>query len=348
MSNQPTEVAQLFPIFPITKPMLMAYCHYQDSGILKLCNVDLEKGEIEILFTSPSNVAKLSIAPSQKVAYGVELEGINHSYKIVFYKIFLEELRVEKIVELPANEYVKPEMERVSLSDIDSYVSDIYSLNDQYAIFFLSNQEVIYGKAYFNQAFLIDSSNFSISKINPELNYNDSLLRVDHIKSFQRSNNDYFYLKTGRIYPAEKRSMWQEFSTKAPYFDHFESIILFQTSDFIKQIQNECNQVKGVLLEQVDFNSCLKDLDVVENQISYIVNHIPTDTHKLILHDIISGNRNETTDKNKLEDYKARDITEEWLYEDYIINLQNTDNASPYHFITSYNHFNVYVKQKQK
>lgn len=40
----------------------------------------------------------------------------------------------------------------------------------------------------------------------------------------------------------------------------------------------------------------LKDLDVVENHI--IVNHIPTNAHKLVLHDIISGNRNESTDKN--------------------------------------------------
>ncbi|PPA87521.1 hypothetical protein C4A75_02330 [Brevibacillus laterosporus] len=337
------EIPLIIPMKPIVSPSFIACSHSREKGKLAICNINLEEAKKETVYSIPQPLAKISISPTGNVIYGAEYDKKDDKNVIAFYKIEINEKSINKIAVIPANEYRNKWMETNSLNDIEAHLSEIYSLDDQYAIFFISNSRVEYGKPYYSDVFLIDSIESCIYKVASDIGHDDSLLRLDSLKAFYADHHYYFYSKTGRIYPYEKQSMWRETKPSNPYYDHLETIMIFNTRDFIEQVKGNKKILNGKLVEQVNYNQTLSEIDITAEGISYLLSDIPNDLQYLIKYKTISDEKDKIFNEASINEYKNRDVHEDWLYE-YISKLQNKLNVR-YTLETPYNHYNLFLSE---
>ncbi|MED1787423.1 hypothetical protein P4V47_07865 [Brevibacillus laterosporus] len=337
------EIPLIIPIKPIVSPSFIACSHSREKGKLELCNINLEEGKKETIFSIPHQIAKMSISPTGNVIYGAEYDKKDNKNVITFYKIETNEKSTNKIAVIQADEYRNKWMETNSLNDIEAHLSEIYSLDDQYAIFFISNSGVEYGKPYYSDIFLIDSVEACVYKITSDIGHHDSLLRLDTLQAFYADQHYYFYMKTGRIYAYEKQSMWRETKASNPYYDHLETIMIFNTKHFIEQVKANQRTLNGKLVEQVNYNQTLSEIDIIAEGISYLLGDIPNDLQYLIKYKTSSDEKDKIFNETSIKEYKNRDVHEDWLYE-HISKLQNNMNDR-YTLETPYNHYNVFLSE---
>ncbi|MDN9010462.1 hypothetical protein [Brevibacillus laterosporus] len=337
------EIPLIIPLKPIVSPSFIACSHSCEKGELSICTINLEKGKKKTIYPISHQITKISISPTGNVIYGAELGQKDNKNEIAFYRIKTNEKRTNKIAVTPADEYRNKWMETNSLNDVEAHLSEIYALDDQYAIFFISNSGVEYGKPYYSDVFLIDSIESSVYKITSDIGHNDSLLRLDSLQAFYADQHCYFYMKTGRIYAYEKQNMWRETKASNPYYDHLETIMIFNTKDFIEQVKGNQKILNGKLVEQVNYNQTLSEIDITAEGISYLLGDIPNDAQCLIKYKASSDEKDKIFNETSIQEYKNRDVHEDWLYE-HISKLQNNMNDR-YTLETRYNHYNVFLSE---
>ncbi|WP_276915306.1 hypothetical protein [Aneurinibacillus aneurinilyticus] len=338
--NSNKDVATLVPLKSIEGHCFQAYSHYPESKKVEFCNINLKKGEYNILFSIPWAMPKFTIEPSGKVGYGARLENDKGNYEIVFLKVWFKDRKYEKIGDLCLGEYSRDSKD-IPLSLFDDSV--LYGLNQRYCLFFFPHNDLTYGIPFFDKAILIDALECRIYNITSEIDFRDQLLRLDHVRSFMLENDFYFYLKTGRIHESEKWDMWKKCDPNAPYFDHLESIFLYQVEDFVKQIKNNTKDLRGILIEQVDYNFAIKELDVINDRIVYILDDISNNKSEVKYYDIAQKTHLIDKSTKAIENYDLRKTNEEQIYK-YVYNLQKKDGEA-FYLKTNYNLYSFFLKK---
>lgn len=183
-----------------------SFCHGEETDHLEVSKVSLVNGEIQTVHIFPDKMSKVSIAPSGEVAFGAELKSNGNFYEIILYRMDINDMTQNEVGSITIGNKINDEMESPRLGDINAYPTQIYAVDNRFALFFIAEDEPVYGMPYFQHIYLIDSKDIKVYEVeNETINNNDSLLRLGSINSFQCQGDSYFYLKTGRIDAAEKK-----------------------------------------------------------------------------------------------------------------------------------------------
>ncbi|MED1664812.1 hypothetical protein [Brevibacillus laterosporus] len=58
------EIPLIIPMKPIVSRSFIACSHSEEKGKLELCNINLEEGKKETVYSIPHQIAKMSISPT--------------------------------------------------------------------------------------------------------------------------------------------------------------------------------------------------------------------------------------------------------------------------------------------
>lgn len=112
----------------------------------------------------------------------------------------------------------------------------------------------------------------------------DTLLRIDCSKflTFNHNNKLYFTFKTGAIYSYEKYNIYEtqkETNKFEPYFDHIETLLLFEVDSFVQSIrENNSMEPCYSFIDNADLHGSIELLDVEDNNIIYISRNFDDET----------------------------------------------------------------------
>ncbi|MBL3729998.1 hypothetical protein JIN86_10320 [Lysinibacillus sp. HST-98] len=252
---------------------------------------------------------------------------------INFHRINLQTFSQINAVTLNLYNYFSSE----ELKD-ESYYSKLIYLNHQYLLYFISKREMNYGHPFYQCIFLVNTSTGEIKRLSPLLPNGDNLLRLDTSKNIYLSNHNHLLLlKTGRIRPFEKQSMYKNVDIENPYHDHLESIYLMKVSSLIDQ-QNFNN---ATLISLLNYSGASEKLLYENNILSYVVSDFTNNTKELIKHDLLKGDVSKFLDDQLIRDHLNDEFEILPSYYYYISKLSKQEKSDTFNLIDDELSFNV-------
>lgn len=282
------------------------------------CEINLKSGTIK-------NIQRLDISYDE-----IALDTVNNEFcftlkdknNINFHRVNLQKFSQINAITLNLNDYFSSE----ELKD-ESYYSKLIYLNHQYLLYFITKREINYGLPFYQCIFLVNTSTGEIKQLNPVLPNGDNLLRLDTSKNIYLSNHNHLLLlKTGRIRPFEKQSMYKRVDIEDPYHDHLESIYLMEVSSLIDQ-QNFNN---ATLLSLLNYSGASENLRYENNVLSYVVSDFTNNTKELIKHDLLMGNISKFQDDQLIRDHLDYELEVEPSYYHFIFNLFKQEKSDSF------------------
>lgn len=293
------------------------------------CEINLKNGTLK-------NIQRLDTSYDE-----IALDTMNNEFcfslkdknNINFHRINIQTFSQINAITLNLNDYFSSE----ELKD-ESYYSRLIYLNHQYLLYFITKRGINYGLPFYQCIFLVNTSTGEIKRLNPLLPNGDNLLRLDTSKNIYLSNHNHFLLlKTGRISPFEKQSMYKNVDIENPYHDHLESIYLMKVSSLIDQ-QNFNN---ATLISLLNYSSASEKLQYENNILSYVVSDFTNNTKELIKHDLLIGDISKFQDDQLIRDYLNYDFEILPNYYHYISKLSKQDKSDTFNLIDNEFSFNV-------
>ncbi|UKJ47116.1 hypothetical protein [Lysinibacillus sp. ACHW1.5] len=263
--------------------------------------------------------------------------SLKEKNNINFHRINLETFNQIHAITLNLNNYFSSEEIKY-----ESYYSKLIYLNPQYFLYFITKREINYGHPFYQCIFLVNTSTGEIKRLNPLLPNGDNLLRLDTSKNIYLSNHHHFLLlKTGRIRPFEKQSMYKNVDIENPYHDHLESIYLMEVTSLIDQ-QHFNN---ATLISLLNYSSASEKLQYENNILSYVVSDFTNNTKELIKHDLLDGDVSKFQDDQLIRDYLNYDFEILPNYYHYISKLSKQEKSNTYNLIDDELSFNLKLNE---
>ncbi len=300
-----------------------------ENDCIAHCEINLKNGTIK-------NIQRLDTSYDE-----IALDTVNNEFcftlkdknNINFHRVNLQKFSQINAITLNLNDYFSSE----ELKD-ESYYSKLIYLNHQYLLYFITKREINYGLPFYQCIFLVNTSTGEIKRLNPLLPNGDNLLRLDIFKNIYLSNHNHFLLlKTGRIRPFEKQSMYKNVDIENLYHDHLESIYLMEVSTLIDQ-QNFNN---ATLISLLNYSSASEKLQYENNILSYVVSDFTHNTKELIKHDLLIGNVSKFQDNQLIRDHLNYDFEILPNYYHYISKLSKQEKTDTFNLIDDEFSFNV-------
>lgn len=259
----------LYPFENGHRNKLSVFKYSSNNQKVELCTIDLRKAEIITEHIYTIRVDKFVVDSIHRVGFGTKLIKKNEKVQLSFYKILADSKTSYLVTSIPLSY-------NLDMYKIEDLYEDsmYYCLNQRYSLFFLRKANHQYGQPFFQEVFLIDSEENTSYRVDPKMpSVNDTMTRLDGLGTFLVDDCEYFYIKTGRIRWYEKWDMWKHTESSNPYFDHLETISVFQMNHFVSDIHNSL-PLKGTYIEKVDYNYAIKEIDFQNGKLCFIVDSI--------------------------------------------------------------------------